>query len=108
MWTSMDILSNPLAILIITSISIVLACYYAYNHQQHKKKHHPIAATMLHHILNFHRLHDYMTELATKYKSYRVLSPFRYEVYTSDPANVEYMLKTKFENFGKDKKEVGA
>ncbi|GJT69180.1 cytochrome P450 704C1-like protein [Tanacetum coccineum] len=103
MWiTSMDILSNLQPILVITTISIVLVCYYVYNQQQHKKKkHHPIASTMLHHILNFHRLHDYMTELATKYKTYRVLSPFGYEVYTSDPANVEYMLKTNFENYGK-------
>nr|GEX17471.1 cytochrome P450 704C1-like [Tanacetum cinerariifolium] len=102
----MDILSNLQPILVITTISIVLVCYYVYNQQQQqqhkkKKKHHPIASTMLHHILNFHRLHDYMTELATKYKTYRVLSPFSYEVYTSDPANVEYMLKTNFENYGK-------
>lgn len=42
-----------------------------------------------------------MTDLARKHKTYRLLSPFRSEVYTSDPANVEYILKTNFQNFGK-------
>ncbi|KAL9228973.1 hypothetical protein vseg_004495 [Gypsophila vaccaria] len=42
-----------------------------------------------------------MTELATKYTTYRLLNPFRNEVYTSNPSNVEYILKTNFDNFGK-------
>ncbi|GER46432.1 cytochrome P450 monooxygenase [Striga asiatica] len=42
-----------------------------------------------------------MTDLASKHKTYRLVAPFRNEVYTSDPANVEYILKTNFENFGK-------
>ncbi|KAI9180311.1 hypothetical protein LWI28_003479 [Acer negundo] len=36
-----------------------------------------------------------------KHKTYRLISLFRSEIYTSDPANVEYMLKTNFENYGK-------
>ncbi|PWA52509.1 cytochrome P450 [Artemisia annua] len=43
-----------------------------------------------------------MTDLAEKYKTYRVTSLFHADVYTSDPANVEYILKTNFENYGKD------
>jgi len=42
-----------------------------------------------------------MTDLARKYKTYRLLNPFRSEVYTSEPSNVEYILKTNFENYGK-------
>lgn len=42
-----------------------------------------------------------MTDLAGKYKTYRLLSLFRSEIYTTDPANVEYILKTNFENYGK-------
>lgn len=56
---------------------------------------------MFNQLINFHRLHDYMTDLATIYKTYRLITPFRNEVYTSDPANVEYILKTNFENYGK-------
>ncbi|XP_026434262.1 cytochrome P450 704C1-like [Papaver somniferum] len=66
-----------------------------------KKKYHPIAGTIFNQLLNFKRLHQYMTDLARKHKTYRLLSPFRSEVYTSDPANVEYILKTNFQNFGK-------
>ena len=66
-----------------------------------KKKYHPVAGTIFNQLLNFSRVHHYMTDLATKHKTYRLLSPFRNEIYTSDPANVEYILKTNFENFGK-------
>ncbi|KAL0339376.1 UNVERIFIED_CONTAM: cytochrome [Sesamum angustifolium] len=69
--------------------------------KQGKKTYHPIGGTVFHQLVNFNRLHDYMTDLAGKHKTYRLISPFRSEVYTSDPANVEYMLKTNFENYGK-------
>ncbi|KAK3435049.1 hypothetical protein EUGRSUZ_D02436, partial [Eucalyptus grandis] len=64
------------------------------------KKYHPIAGTVLNQLLNFGRLHHYMTDLAGKHGTYRLLGPFWSEVYTSDPANVEYMLKINFENYG--------
>ncbi|KAI3693318.1 hypothetical protein L6452_33153 [Arctium lappa] len=104
MATSMDFLSNTLSIPVITSISLLLLLLYIYNQQQRRKtikKQHPIAGTMLNQLVNFHRLHDYMTDLARKYKTYRLITPFRNEVYTSDPANVEYILKTNFENYVK-------
>uniref|UniRef100_A0A7C9CEN8 Abieta-7,13-dien-18-ol hydroxylase n=1 Tax=Opuntia streptacantha TaxID=393608 RepID=A0A7C9CEN8_OPUST len=72
-----------------------------WRHGVRDRKYHPIAGTMVHQLLNFQRLHHYMTDLAAKYKTYRLLTPFRNEVYTSDPANVEYILKTNFENYGK-------
>uniref|UniRef100_A0A3Q7EKZ2 Cytochrome P450 n=1 Tax=Solanum lycopersicum TaxID=4081 RepID=A0A3Q7EKZ2_SOLLC len=62
---------------------------------------HPIGGTIFNQLINFHRLHHYMTDLACKYKTYRLISPFRNEIYTSDPANVEYILKTNFDNYGK-------
>ncbi|KAK4415985.1 cytochrome [Sesamum alatum] len=69
--------------------------------KQGKKAYHPIGGTVFHQLVNFNRLHDYMTDLAGKHKTYRLIGPFRSEVYTADPANVEYMLKTNFENYGK-------
>ncbi|XP_038971535.1 cytochrome P450 704B1-like isoform X4 [Phoenix dactylifera] len=67
-----------------------------------KKRYPPVAGTIFHHFLNFGRLHDYSTSLARKHKTYRLLSPFCSEVYTADPANVEFILKTNFSNYGKD------
>uniref|UniRef100_A0A7N2MEF2 Cytochrome P450 n=1 Tax=Quercus lobata TaxID=97700 RepID=A0A7N2MEF2_QUELO len=69
--------------------------------QKHGKKYHPIGGTIFNQLLNFNRLQHYMTDLAGKYKTYRLLSPFRNEIYTTDPANVEYILKTNFNNYGK-------
>ncbi|GFP86014.1 cytochrome p450 704c1 [Phtheirospermum japonicum] len=69
--------------------------------KQSKKRYHPVGGTIFNQLINFNRLHDYMTDLASKHKTYRLIGPFRSEVYTSDPANVEYILKTNFENYGK-------
>ncbi|KAL9263087.1 Cytochrome P450 704C1-like protein [Drosera capensis] len=65
------------------------------------KKYHPIAGTVFHQLLHFKRIHHYRTELSAKYKTCRLLGPSRSEIYTADPANVEHILKTKFENYGK-------
>ncbi|CAI0401204.1 unnamed protein product [Linum tenue] len=69
--------------------------------QKKKKKYHPIGGTVLNQLLHFNKLHHYMTDLASKHSSYRLLGAFRTEIYTSDPVNVEYILKTNFENYGK-------
>lgn len=66
-----------------------------------KKKYHPVAGTVFNQMMNFNRLHHYMTDLAGKYKTYRLLNPFRNEIYTAEPTNVEYILKTNFDNYGK-------
>lgn len=93
-------LSNPISVAaLLLLISIVV--WQILTRKLRKKKYHPIAGTVFHQLLNFHRLHDYMTDLARKHKTYRLLGPFRNEIYTSDPPNVEYMLRTNFENFGK-------
>ncbi|KAF6160299.1 hypothetical protein GIB67_019068 [Kingdonia uniflora] len=87
-----------------TVLAILVVALYAFRvlRRRSSKKYHPIAGTIFNQLLNFKRLHHYMTDLAFKYKTYRLLGPFRSEVYTSDPANVEYILKTNFENYGKD------
>ncbi|XP_058221851.1 cytochrome P450 704C1-like [Rhododendron vialii] len=66
-----------------------------------KKKYHPVGSTVFHQLFHFNKLHHFMTDRASKYKTYRLLSPFRNEIYTSDPANVEHMLKINFDNYGK-------
>lgn len=87
-------------ILLCIIFSIVLICFLAARNGK-KRHYHPIGGTVLHQLMNFSRLHDYMTDLAGKYKTYRLIGLFRNEVYTSDPANVEYMLKTNFDNYAK-------
>ncbi|KAM5557180.1 hypothetical protein ABKV19_024524 [Rosa sericea] len=65
------------------------------------KRYPPVAGTVLHQVINFPRLHHYHTELACKYKTYRILDLFKHAVYTVDPANVQYILKTNVANYGK-------
>ncbi|KAG9448640.1 hypothetical protein H6P81_008605 [Aristolochia fimbriata] len=62
---------------------------------------HPLAGTVYHQILNRERLHHYYTQLALKHTTFRILGARGFEVYTADPANVEYILKTNFHNYGK-------
>ena len=102
---SMD-LCNPLTLiallLILTLFTLkFLTAKLRKRQRKNKIKYHPVGGTVFNQFLNFNRLHDYMTELAAKYKTYRLLSPLRNEVYTSEPANVEYILKTNFQNYGK-------
>ncbi|GAB4844395.1 hypothetical protein Ancab_037759 [Ancistrocladus abbreviatus] len=87
------------SILAFLSLQIFTSKYV--NAGKGKKKYPPIAGTVFNQLLNFDRLHDYMTDLAAKYTTYRLISPYRNEIYTSDPANVEYILKTNFNNYGK-------
>ena len=42
-----------------------------------------------------------MTEFGYKHKTYRPLNLFIIYVITTDPANVEYILKKNFANYGK-------
>ncbi|KAM1175175.1 hypothetical protein ACFX19_028204 [Malus domestica] len=98
----MDFLSNPfLFTSLVLLLSIFTAQILAWKLTKRKRKYPPVAGTILHQLLNFNRLHDYMTDLAAKYKTYRLIGPFRNEVYTSNPKNVEYILKTNFDNYGK-------
>ncbi|PHU29247.1 CytochromeC1 [Capsicum chinense] len=100
---SMDILLSSISITatILSLVFCVLIVHLLTKKLNGKKRYHPIGGTTFNQLINFHRLHDYMTDLAGKYETFRLISPFRSKIYTSDPANVEYILKTNFDNYGK-------
>ncbi|CAI0547119.1 unnamed protein product [Linum tenue] len=58
-------------------------------------------------LVHYDSLFDYMTSLARKHPTYRFLTPSHSEIYTVDPVNVEYMLKTNFANYGKGDYNLG-
>ncbi|CAI9774094.1 unnamed protein product [Fraxinus pennsylvanica] len=62
----------------------------------------PVAGPMINLLIHFRKLFDYQTTLARKHSTYRLITPSHTEVYTVDPVNVEYILKTNFPNYGKD------
>lgn len=61
----------------------------------------PLVGATPTHAGNFHRFHDYITEYCKLYKTFRVAFPGFDCYYTTDPANVEHMLKTNFSNYVK-------
>ncbi|PWA91013.1 cytochrome P450 [Artemisia annua] len=95
----MDFLANSIFISITTPLLLltILSVFF----QTRKTKYHPIGGTVINMLINFKRLHHYMADLSAKYKTFRILSPFHGEIFTTDPAIVEYILKTNFENYGK-------
>ncbi|KAM3320122.1 hypothetical protein P3S67_007322 [Capsicum chacoense] len=64
----MDVLSIPTSLTITTLAIILAACVFklVFNDSANKGKYHPVAGTTMDHLLNFNRLYDYMTEMATK------------------------------------------
>ncbi|PRQ59914.1 putative abieta-7,13-dien-18-ol hydroxylase [Rosa chinensis] len=90
----MDFLSTPLPLNAL-SLAFVLAIFMIRPHairlNEKKKRYHLVAGTILNQLINVPRLHHYMTELACKYRTYRLLVFFRSEVYTSHPANDLFM-----------------
>jgi cytochrome P450 len=63
----------------------------------------PVAATMVEDIFNFKRAHDFMADLHRRYKTYTIAYPTFTYVCTTDPANVEHILKSNFANYVKGK-----
>ncbi|KAE9460036.1 hypothetical protein C3L33_08051, partial [Rhododendron williamsianum] len=98
---SLSTLVSIAAILVSLSILALLSVKLLSTSKLQGKKYHPVGGTIFHLLFHFNKLHHFMTDRASKYKTYRMLSPFRNEIYTTDPANVEHMLKTNFDNYGK-------
>ncbi|XP_049351502.1 cytochrome P450 704C1-like [Solanum verrucosum] len=100
----MEILHSSIMSITATIVSFLFCGFIVHllTRKLHDKgRYHPIGGTIFNQLINFHRVHHYMTDLAGKYKTYRLSSPFKNRIFTSDPANVEYILKTNFENYGK-------
>ena len=61
----------------------------------------PVAGSMINQLIHFRTLFDYQIKLALKYQTYRLITNSHSHVYTADPSNVEYILRTNFPNYGK-------
>ncbi|KAG8391703.1 hypothetical protein BUALT_Bualt01G0214800 [Buddleja alternifolia] len=61
----------------------------------------PVVGTVFDQLLYFNKLYDYQTNMALKYKTFRLLAPDQSEIYTIEPKNIEYILKTNFSKYSK-------
>ncbi|KAL6651239.1 hypothetical protein ACP70R_010164 [Stipagrostis hirtigluma subsp. patula] len=97
-------LSHPA--LLALSLVILLALYLARRRHgggSNGRKYPPVAGTILDLMLKFGRLLEHQTELSRRHRTFRMLAPTCSYVYTVEPANVEYILRTNFANYGKGK-----
>ncbi|CAI9260972.1 unnamed protein product [Lactuca saligna] len=104
----------PLLILavigILTSLMVVLLAvvFVPYFTQLMSTDHQPpVVGPVSYQLLHFQGLYDYMTLIAKKHPTYRFITPTHSRVYTADPANIEYILKTNFANYTKGEYNIG-
>ncbi|KAL6651238.1 hypothetical protein ACP70R_010163 [Stipagrostis hirtigluma subsp. patula] len=97
----MDSPPSNLALLALSLLLPLLAALYLARRRRGSRRYPPVAGTMLHQLVNFRRLAEYHTELSRRHRTFRMLTPTCNYVYTVEPANVEYILKTNFANYGK-------
>ncbi|OMO85934.1 Cytochrome P450 [Corchorus capsularis] len=100
-------ISTSFVLAVVGALTFVLITFTALYSSLHvtelvsKDKRPPVDGLVLHLLVHFSRLFDYQTSLAKKHSTFRLIMPFRTEVFTADPANVEYILRTNFPNYGR-------
>ncbi|XP_024019051.1 cytochrome P450 704C1 [Morus notabilis] len=65
----------------------------------------PVKGTVFNQLFYFNKLYDYLASFAAKSPTYRLLGPEQSEVYTTDPRNVEHILKTNFDKYSRGQHE---
>ena len=95
------ILASVGALILVVAATIV-ALLVSYVIQAYSQKNRPpVAGPIFSQLLNFDKLFDFLTYHAKKNITFRMITPTHSEIYTADPVNVEYILKTNFPNYGK-------
>ncbi|CAN6480322.1 unnamed protein product [Victoria cruziana] len=81
--------------------SLFIAMFYIEKLRKNGNGYPPAVGTLIDEMRHYGRLYDYHTELSSKLKTYRILYPLSSAIYTSDPVNIEHVLKTKFSTYPK-------
>ncbi|XP_019459626.1 PREDICTED: cytochrome P450 704B1 [Lupinus angustifolius] len=61
----------------------------------------PFIGAAIEQLMNYDRMHDWLVQYLSKSKTVVVPMPFTTYTYIADPANVEHVLKTNFNNYPK-------
>lgn len=99
----------PYAILTIlaTVLLLLLICFLALlvkivsGKSIKDQKYPPVAGTVLSFLFNFNRLYEYLTEVAEKHPTFRLLAKDQSEIFTTDARNIEHILKSSFNKYTK-------
>lgn len=65
----------------------------------------PVKGTIFHQLFHFNKLYDYYIHFATVCPTFRMLVPQHSEIYTTEPRNIEHILKTNFSKYSKGEYE---
>ncbi|KAI3944278.1 hypothetical protein MKW98_016508 [Papaver atlanticum] len=85
-------------------ISIVLAYVLEYGWNQRNvkgPKSWPFIGVLIELLINYHRMHDWLTDYFHESKTFKAPLPFKTITFIAEPANVEHVLKTNFHNYPK-------
>ncbi|XP_039168217.1 cytochrome P450 704C1-like [Eucalyptus grandis] len=69
-------------------------------------KYPPVRGTVFGQLVYFNRLYDYLTGVARRSPTFRLLAPYQSGIYTTDARNVEHILKTNFNKYTKGKYDI--
>uniref|UniRef100_A0A7N0V2L4 Cytochrome P450 n=1 Tax=Kalanchoe fedtschenkoi TaxID=63787 RepID=A0A7N0V2L4_KALFE len=105
--TSVRCAVTGLSVLALGALLALLALLYLKESAPRDGRRPPVAGSVFSMLIHFNHLYDYLVPFATKWKTFRFITPHRSEVFTADPVNVEYMLKTNFANYGKGEYHYG-
>ncbi|XP_076915003.1 cytochrome P450 704C1-like [Bidens hawaiensis] len=92
-------LATTLLLIILAFLSLILKTFIGKSIRN--PQYAPIIGTVFNQLFYFSKLHDYLTDIALKQPTFRLLAPNQSELYTTDTRNIEYILKTNFDNYSK-------
>ncbi|KAF8028234.1 hypothetical protein BT93_E0979 [Corymbia citriodora subsp. variegata] len=69
-------------------------------------KYPPVHGMVFVQLIYFDQLYDYLTRVARRSPTFRLLVPHQSEIYTVDPRNVEHILKTNFDKYTKGENNI--
>ncbi|KAJ7943442.1 Cytochrome P450 family protein [Quillaja saponaria] len=84
--------------------SILVSWIFMHRWNQRKKKGPktwPLVGAAIEQFMNYDRMHDWLVKYLSESKTVVVPMPFATYTYIADPANVEHVLKTNFNNYPK-------
>ncbi|XP_038985601.1 cytochrome P450 704B1 [Phoenix dactylifera] len=99
MSSSTSALHNCLTLIMVVLSWILIHRWSQRNHKGPKTW--PIIGAAIEQLRNYDRMHDWLAEYLSVSKTITVSMPFRSFTYIADPANVEHVLKTNFDNYPK-------
>ncbi|KAL6004724.1 hypothetical protein ACLOJK_005279 [Asimina triloba] len=112
----MEFLSSLLFSLLITAAAAVLVVLVSFSifvlriytgKSINSSLYAPVVGTVYHQLFYFTRLYDQQTDVARKHRTFRLLGLAQSEVYTTDPRNIEHVLKTCFDDYNKGEHNCG-